>query len=41
LNGIAERFNRPIKWDPLKEEIIGDDYASLWLDRPRRTPYVM
>ena len=41
LNGIAERLNRPIKWDPVKEEIIGDASASRWLDRPRRTPYVM
>jgi predicted dehydrogenase len=41
LNGIAERLGRPIKWDPVKEEIIGDAYASRWLDRPRRTPYVM
>ena len=41
LNGIAERLNRPIKWDPVKEEIIGDAEASRWLDRPRRTPYVM
>jgi predicted dehydrogenase len=41
LNGIAERLGRPIKWDPVKEEIIGDAYASRWLDRPRRAPYVM
>ena len=41
LNGIAERLGRPVKWDTVKEEIIGDTYASRWLDRPRRTPYVM
>jgi predicted dehydrogenase len=41
LNGIAERLNRPIKWDPVKEEIVGDAAASRWLDRPRRTPYIM
>ena len=41
LNGIVERHDRPIKWDPVKEEIIGDAEASRWLDRPRRTPYVM
>jgi predicted dehydrogenase len=40
LNGIAERLRRPLKWDPIKEEIIGDDEASRWLDRPRRAPYV-
>jgi hypothetical protein len=40
LNGIAERLGRPIKWDPAREEIIGDAYASRWMDRPRRAPYV-
>ncbi|PWU14832.1 MAG: gfo/Idh/MocA family oxidoreductase [Verrucomicrobia bacterium] len=40
LNGIAERLNRRIKWDPVKEEILGDEYASRWLDRPHRSPYV-
>ncbi len=39
LNGIAERLQRPIKWDPVKEEIIGDPEASRWMDRPRRAPY--
>ena len=41
LNGIAERLGRPIKWDPAKEEIVGDAAASRWLDRPRRAPYVI
>ncbi len=41
LNGIAERLNRRIKWDPVKEEIIGDEYAARWMDRPRRAPYVV
>jgi predicted dehydrogenase len=40
LNGIAERLNRVIRWDPMREEILGDEYASSWLDRARRTPYV-
>lgn len=39
LSGIAERLGRPIKWDPVKEEIIGDPEASRWMDRPRRAPY--
>lgn len=39
LNGIAERLNRPIKWDPVREQIVGDEYASRWVDRPRRSPY--
>jgi hypothetical protein len=39
LSGIAERLRRPIKWDPAKEEIVGDPEASRWMDRPRRAPY--
>ena len=39
LSGIAERLKRPIKWDPAKEEILGDPEAAGWLDRPRRAPY--
>lgn len=39
LNAIAERLKRPLKWDPVKEEILGDPEASRWLDRPRRAPY--
>ncbi len=40
LSGIAERLKRPLKWDPAKEEIIGDAEASRWMDRPRRAPYI-
>ena len=37
LNGIAERLDRPIKWDPVKEEIIGDACASRgWIARAAR-----
>ncbi len=41
LSGIAERLGRPIKWDPKKEEIIGDPAAARWLDRPRRAGYAL
>lgn len=41
LNGIAERLGRPLKWDPAKEQIIGDAAASRWMDRPRRAPYFL
>jgi predicted dehydrogenase len=41
LNAIAERLDRPIRWDPVNEEIVGDEYASRWTDRPRRAPYVV
>jgi len=39
LNNIAARLERPIRWDPVKEEIVGDPVASALLDRPRRAPY--
>ncbi|MEN8663200.1 MAG: Gfo/Idh/MocA family oxidoreductase [Lentimonas sp.] len=39
LAGIAERLNRPIQWDPKAEQIIGDDAARRWQDRPRRAGY--
>lgn len=39
LNVIAEKVGRPIRWDPVKEEIIGDAVASRLLDRPRRAGY--
>jgi predicted dehydrogenase len=39
LGNIAYWLKRPLKWDPEKEEIIGDPEASRWLDRPRRGPW--
>ncbi len=39
LSGIAERLARPLKWDPEKEEILGDPDAARWIERPRRAPY--
>ena len=39
LSGIAERLGRPVKWDPVAEQIIDDPVASLMMDNPRRAPY--
>lgn len=39
LAGIAERLNRPIHWDPVAQQIIGDAHAQRWQDRPRRAGY--
>ena len=39
LGNIAYWTGRPIKWDPIKHEIIGDTEASRWLDRPKRAPW--
>jgi len=39
LGNIAYWLKRPLKWDPVKEEIIGDPEASRCLDRPKRAPW--
>jgi predicted dehydrogenase len=39
LGNIAYWLNRRIKWDPAKEEIIGDEEAARWLERPKRAPW--
>jgi predicted dehydrogenase len=39
LCNIAREVGRKIKWDPEKEQIIGDDEASRLLSRPRRKGY--
>jgi len=39
LGCIATWLGRAIRWDPVKEEIVGDAEASRWLDRPRRAPW--
>lgn len=36
LGNIAYWLQRPLRWDPEKEEIIGDPEAARWLDRPKR-----
>jgi hypothetical protein len=41
LGNIAYWLKRPLKWDPVKEEIIGDAEASHWLDRPKRAPWTL
>lgn len=41
LNGIAAQVGRAIRWDPKKEEIVGDRLASSLLDRPRRAGYAL
>jgi len=39
LGDICIRLERPIKWDPAKEQIIGDQEATKMLDRPMREPW--
>lgn len=39
LSDIAMHIGRRIKYDPAKEQIIGDDEANNMLSRPQRKPY--
>ena len=39
LGNIAYWLKRPLKWDPEKEEILGDPEAARWVDRPMRAPW--
>jgi predicted dehydrogenase len=39
LANIAIRLNRPLKWDPEKEEFVGDSDANSWLAREQRKGY--
>jgi len=39
LSDIAVRTGHKIKWDPKKEEIVGDDVASRMLTRAMRSPW--
>ena len=39
LGNIAYWLERPLEWDPDTEQIIGDEEAARWLDRPKRGPW--
>ena len=39
LGNIAIWLGRKLRWDAAAEKIVGDSYASRWLDRPLRAPY--
>ncbi len=39
LVNICRELGRPLKWDPIKEEFLGDDEANKLRSRPRRAGY--
>jgi hypothetical protein len=41
LANIAFWLGRPIKFDPVKEVIVGDEEANRWINRPKRAPWVL
>jgi len=41
LGNIAFSVKRPLKWDPVKEQFVGDPGADRLLDRRRRPPWTL
>lgn len=39
LANIAIRLGRKIRWDPVKEQVVGDDEAARFVDIPMRAPW--
>ncbi len=41
LGLIAMRVHRNLKFDPIKQEIVGDEEAKRLMDQPTRAPYIL
>jgi hypothetical protein len=41
LGDIAIRTGRTIRWDPAKEQIVGDDSAARMMKRALRAPWTI
>jgi hypothetical protein len=41
LGNVAMRLKRKVRWDPEKEDFVGDDEASAMLARKQRAPYTI
>jgi len=39
LANIARLLGRPLRWDPVREQFLGDDEANRWVERPQREGY--
>ena len=39
LGGVVKQVRRPLKWDPVREEFIGDDEANRLLSIAQRAPW--
>ena len=39
LGNIAVRTGKTVRWDPLKQEIVGDAELAKWVGRPYRAPW--
>ena len=41
LSNAVIRLKRPIKWDPVKEQIVDDDEAAQLVNRKLRSPWTV
>jgi myo-inositol 2-dehydrogenase / D-chiro-inositol 1-dehydrogenase len=41
LTNISIRLKRKLTWDPLSQQIVGDDEANAWQKRQQRPPYLI
>ena len=41
LGNIAIRTGKKIKWDPVKQQIVGDAALASWVNRPYRAPWTL
>lgn len=39
LANISRRLDRPVRWDPVREQCVGDDHANRMLARAQREPW--
>jgi predicted dehydrogenase len=39
LGNLVARLGRAIQWDPVKEQVVGDDEAQKMVDKPYREPW--
>jgi hypothetical protein len=39
IGWVAMKLGRKLKWDPVKEQFIGDEQANAMCSRPQRAPY--
>jgi predicted dehydrogenase len=39
IGNISMRLGRPLQWDPVKEQFVGDDEANAMMSRPMRAPW--
>jgi hypothetical protein len=41
LGNLSVVLQRKLQWDPVKQEIVGDEQAHRMMSRPQRFPYCL